>query len=293
VRSGTVRLVDGDGDVVAQLGPGEHFGEAALLAGTPHTTSAVAAGPVRLWALDRPAFDDVLCRYLDLAGQLAETGARRQARQALRGTAAGRFLDVEVGDPAPDIRLESVGGPGVALSDFRGERAVLLWFSRGNNCPYCRAYTARLGADVDRFAAAGVQILQVAPNSVEGAREFFRGRELPFPFLCDPEKAAYRLCGLHDIGGGEANRNNVKGFAHAVAVGEGTQTLRAVWLDLRHAATGPLERVAHHGLAAVEQGMFLVDRCGTVRRKYVFGPLDEPPSTDELICAATELLEVS
>lgn len=289
VRSGTVDLVTADGAVLGRLGPGEHLGEAALLGGTPSTVTAVAAGPTRLWALSPAAFEDVLCRYLDLAGELAETGARWRTREALRGTAAGRFLDVEVGDPAPDVRLPSVAGPDVALADFRGQRAVVLWFSRGNNCPYCRAYMRRLGADVDRFTAAGVQVLQVAPNSVEGARAFFRGRELDFPFLCDPEKAAYRLCGLHDIGGGEANLNNAKGFARAVAVGEGTQTLRAVWLDLRHAATGPRERLAHHGLAAVQQGVFLIDRAGVVRRRWLFGPLAEPPTNDELIAAAAAL----
>lgn len=38
---------------------------------------------------------------------------------------------VAVGDAAPDFRLESYAGPGVALSDFRGKKDVVLVFYRG------------------------------------------------------------------------------------------------------------------------------------------------------------------
>ena len=38
---------------------------------------------------------------------------------------------VRVGDPAPDFTLVSLAGPVVTLSDFRGEKNVVLVFYRG------------------------------------------------------------------------------------------------------------------------------------------------------------------
>ncbi len=39
---------------------------------------------------------------------------------------------VKVGNQAPDFTLESSDGRGVSLSSFRGEKNVLLYFSRGH-----------------------------------------------------------------------------------------------------------------------------------------------------------------
>jgi len=44
----------------------------------------------------------------------------------------GTDLDrIQVGDVAPDFSLVSLAGPVVTLSDFRGERNVILVFYRG------------------------------------------------------------------------------------------------------------------------------------------------------------------
>lgn len=39
---------------------------------------------------------------------------------------------VQVGDPAPDFTLASLAGPNVTLSDFQGDKNVVLVFYRGH-----------------------------------------------------------------------------------------------------------------------------------------------------------------
>ncbi len=69
MRSGGVD-VERDGQVLAQLGPGEAFGEIALLLDVPRTATVTATEPTSLLALDADDFRDVLTSYLGRASEL-------------------------------------------------------------------------------------------------------------------------------------------------------------------------------------------------------------------------------
>jgi cAMP-dependent protein kinase regulator len=69
VRSGCVR-VERDGQRLAELGPGDSFGEIALLWEVPRTATVTAVEPTRLLALGAHEFRDVLATYLGRAGEL-------------------------------------------------------------------------------------------------------------------------------------------------------------------------------------------------------------------------------
>ncbi len=59
IRSGQVDVVK-DGEAMATLGPGSHFGEIALLMDVPRTASVIARTPVKVFRLDREGFDRVV-----------------------------------------------------------------------------------------------------------------------------------------------------------------------------------------------------------------------------------------
>jgi cAMP-dependent protein kinase regulator len=59
IRSGRVDVVR-DGEPVTQLGPGDHFGEVALLNDQPRNASVIAHTPVRAFRLSREGFDRVI-----------------------------------------------------------------------------------------------------------------------------------------------------------------------------------------------------------------------------------------
>ena len=45
---------------------------------------------------------------------------------------------IEIGQMAPPLRLPSGQGQEVALEDYRGRQHVIVWFTKGMACPFCR-----------------------------------------------------------------------------------------------------------------------------------------------------------
>ena len=62
--------VEIDGEVIEEIGPGDYFGEIALLDGGPRSASVVATTPVRILALERMSFRPVLQDHPEIAEQL-------------------------------------------------------------------------------------------------------------------------------------------------------------------------------------------------------------------------------
>ena len=69
VRTGELE-VERDGSVLAHLGPGEAFGEIALLLDVSRTATVTAVEPTTLLALEAADFRDILARYLGRASEL-------------------------------------------------------------------------------------------------------------------------------------------------------------------------------------------------------------------------------
>ncbi|MEL6383318.1 MAG: cyclic nucleotide-binding domain-containing protein [Cyanobacteria bacterium J06626_18] len=76
-------IVDGEADIysgarlMAMLGPGEMFGEMALLTGEERSASVIARTPMHLYELDKLDFDGMLTRSPQLASGLSRILARR------------------------------------------------------------------------------------------------------------------------------------------------------------------------------------------------------------------------
>jgi CRP-like cAMP-binding protein len=81
LESGQVEIlapdVRGQQSVINRLGPGDFFGEIALLRAVPRTATVRATCAARLLRLSREAFDEVLRRYPSIAARLAETSSLR------------------------------------------------------------------------------------------------------------------------------------------------------------------------------------------------------------------------
>ena len=60
IASGTVRVIDPNGSLLAQRGVGEVVGELSIVADIPRTASLVADGQVRMLAIGRQEFESIL-----------------------------------------------------------------------------------------------------------------------------------------------------------------------------------------------------------------------------------------
>ena len=185
-----------------------------------------------------------------------------------------------VGQPAPLFSLTSVQGDPVELAAYRGRRNVVVWFSRGFTCPFCRVYMDGMREGYDLLRAAETEIIQVGPNLLQSARIFFGHSPTPYPFVCDPDKRLFAVYGLGDCGALEATRSAVVSFSYAFTHGDTGPQLRGAWLDVMN--RNFVRRLHHHAMTAMEQGIFLVDRDGIIRHRAVVGPLDPVPRGDNL-----------
>lgn len=195
--------------------------------------------------------------------------------------------EIMIGLPAPEFELESVQGSTIRLDDYRGKSHVLVWFSRGFTCPFCRRYMAQLNQALDQFKSADTEIVQIAPNLVDRARMYFKRQPLGFPFLCDPSNETFYRFGLLNLGVIEATKNSIYSFAHAYTHGDGINTTRASFLDTFSANI--IGRMKHYVMDALQQGVFIVDRAGIVRYAKALGPVETIPPIEELLREAQKL----
>ena len=103
---------------------------------------------------------------------------------------------VQEGQPAPEFSLEASTGETYSLADYRGERAVVLYFYPKDDTPGCTNEACAFRDLATEFAAKGAVILGVSPDSVRSHQKFSAKHGLPFPLLSDPDAAVAARYGV-------------------------------------------------------------------------------------------------
>ena len=180
------------------------------------------------------------------------------------------------GSPAPDFRLPAAGGGSVGLTDYAGRSSVLLWFSKGLHCPFCRRNMARLSQSYARFRERGAEILQITHNTEQEADLYFRSYRLATPYLCDADRAVHLRYGI------ALERQSLG----SVAGNTLTSSLMVVSDRIRHGEKSPNPVAAIMRMGPMHQSPQLVvaiDRAGTILHLQTIGPFDTLPTVDELL----------
>src|SRR5512137_279232 len=102
----------------------------------------------------------------------------------------------DVGQPAPEFRLKGPGGQPFTLSEYRGNRNVLLAFYPLAFSPLCSHQLPELQAELPRFHALETEVLGISVDSWYANQEFARKLRLSFPLLSDFDRAACAAYGV-------------------------------------------------------------------------------------------------
>ena len=91
-----------------------------------------------------------------------------------------------IGDPMPDIALETPAGGQVKPSDFRGRKLVLFFYPK-DDTPGCTVENKDFSALAGEFERAGVALLGVSKDPPKKHQKFAAKHGLVAPLASDPE----------------------------------------------------------------------------------------------------------
>lgn len=94
-------------------------------------------------------------------------------------------MAVEVGSQAPDFTLNDYNKQPVTLSDFRGDKPVLLVFYPFAFSGICQGELCQLRDEFDDYAGNGVQVLGVSVDTPFSLKAWADQQGYQFPLLSD------------------------------------------------------------------------------------------------------------
>lgn len=105
---------------------------------------------------------------------------------------------VEVGDRAPDIRLQADDGATFSLASRRGQK-VLLVFYPADDTPVCTRQLCDYRDGIEAFDGLGVQVVGISRDNQDSHRAFREKHRLPFVLLSDPDLAVADAWGARGL----------------------------------------------------------------------------------------------
>jgi peroxiredoxin Q/BCP len=114
---------------------------------------------------------------------------------ALAGATAA-FAAPEVGDKAPDFKLQASDGKEYSLADFSGKQAVVIaWFPKAFTRG-CTAECKNMKENGQAIKAYDVAYFTASVDDVKLNTDFAKSLDLDFPILSDPSKKTAEAYGV-------------------------------------------------------------------------------------------------
>src|SRR2546422_10178005 len=92
---------------------------------------------------------------------------------------------IRPGDPAPDFSLPDATGKTVRLGDYRGRRAVVLYFYPKDDTPGCTKEACGFRDRYEDFRDAGAEVIGVSSDSASSHESFAKRHRPPVTPLSD------------------------------------------------------------------------------------------------------------
>ena len=102
---------------------------------------------------------------------------------------------LDIGKIAPDFTLPYKDGVERKLSDFRGKKVVIYFYSKDNTAG-CTRQAQAFAALYEQFRAVGAEVIGISKDSAASHLRFAEKHSLPFVLLSDPERQAIEAYGV-------------------------------------------------------------------------------------------------
>ena len=103
---------------------------------------------------------------------------------------------IDVGDPAPDLSMETHCGEQVSLSDYRGKHPVVVFFYPKDGTPVCTKEACSFRDAYEDFIEAGAVVIGISRDALSRHRSFAKKYRLPFLLVSDHNGEARRAFGV-------------------------------------------------------------------------------------------------
>jgi peroxiredoxin Q/BCP len=103
---------------------------------------------------------------------------------------------IDVGATAPDFTKKTQHGEQITLSQFRGQKTVVLYFYPKDETPGCTAEACTFRDSFEDFVDAGAVVIGVSQDSDESHKRFAENHRLPFLLVSDGDKGLQKAYGV-------------------------------------------------------------------------------------------------
>ncbi len=114
--------------------------------------------------------------------------------------------ELKVGEPAPEFELKASDGKTYKLSDFKGQKAVVIaWFPRaftGGCTKECKS----MRESGEKIRAYDVAYFTASTDPVEKNADFAKSLDLDYPILSDPTGEVAKKYGVYNADRNAAQR---------------------------------------------------------------------------------------
>ena len=106
------------------------------------------------------------------------------------------MASIGVGATAPDFTKTTQNGDPITLSQFRGEKTVVLYFYPKDETPGCTAEACTFRDSFEDFVEAGAVVIGVSQDSDASHKSFAEHHRLPFLLVSDSDKRLQKSYGV-------------------------------------------------------------------------------------------------
>ena len=110
-------------------------------------------------------------------------------------------MALQVGVMAPDFELPASGNRTIKLSEYRGQKNVLLAFYPFTFSPVCSLQLPGLQENLPRFQSLDTEVLGISVDSKHSSEAFATHLKLEFPLVSDFSKEVTKAYGVLREGG--------------------------------------------------------------------------------------------